>query len=139
MLQRSKQRDLARHTIIQESGMQMRRDKVYLVSPDTDEVSIYYLLFVEFGMGRVAWVIGNQAHRSGHLLCFGDLRQAGLTWQEPHELESSPGRHDARKEVGPPTETWEVIMKPFLYVLYQDLMSDHGINKFKCDVIVCKQ
>jgi len=47
--------------------------------------------------------------------------------------------HDARKEVGLPTETWEVIMKPFLYVLYQDLMSDHGINKFKCDVIVCKQ
>lgn len=56
----------------------MRRDKVYLVSRDTDEVSIYYLLFVEFGMGRAAWVIGNQAHGLGHLLCFGDLHQAGL-------------------------------------------------------------
>lgn len=72
-LQRFKQRDLARYTIIQENGIQMRRDKVYLVSPDTDEVSIYYLLFVEFGMGRAAWVIGNQAQRSSRLLCFGDL------------------------------------------------------------------
>lgn len=77
----------------------MRRDKVYLVSPDTNEVSIYYLLFVEFGMGRLAWVIGNQVHRSGHLLCFGDLHQSGLTSQEPRELESSPSRHDASKDM----------------------------------------
>jgi hypothetical protein len=69
-------------------------------------ISLFFFFFAEFGTGWVAWVIGHQAHRSGHLLYFGDLHQAGLTQQEPQKLESSSGH------VTMPERTWDYRPRP---------------------------